>query len=454
MTTTHEQSMNFIYEPVLDRLMGHMSPAQRASMQLLVQRLLVSAGGPDHIGTFRLLVVHGNDRRSARLLAVLRAAQLCIALRAPRTFQLRVLVACLPGAGHAVMQQHERYFSALFMADDPRVQLQIIEGAEAVSFDCRTPFHGDDWVVQRRSLLLFGHLCDNRCEALLGSRLHLELAAAVHRVIEDTEAPVDAVVMALPERQRRRYLAWARRLLRQADACGAQGVQRCMAALMGGLSQLSAIAQAPLDMPDSPVTVSTDKQMPLCAINLDDLLPHLRDESQLDVMLDCSGEEALDCPPMAAFLDPMGLSRLGELQRRCALAVDPLRPPSLVGFGEPLPAVQALLARYPNAYGLEPAHVSCLLFQPFVNRGRMLEAFLKCRHPDMLVALPYLFRALQGQPCPEAVKAWLVNVSGLPLGELRAIFEGRVPLRSRYLLAILSRRDCSLVLRPCAEARR
>lgn len=454
MTITHEQSMNFIYEQVLDRLMGHMSPAQRASMQLLVQRLLVSAGGPDHIGTFRLLVVHGNDRRSARLLAVLRAAQLCIALRAPHTFQLRVLVACLPGAGTAVMQQHERCFNALFMADDPRVQLQIIEGAEAVPFDCRTPFHADDWVVHRRSLLLFGHLRDNRCQALLGSRLHLELAAAVYRVIEDTEAPVDAVVTALPERQRRRYLAWARRLLRQADARGAQAVQQCVAALMGGLSQLSAIAEAPLDPPHPPVKVSADKQIPLCSINLDDLLTHLREESLLDVMLECSGETALDCSPMAAFLDPMGLSRMDDLQHRCALPVDPLQPLSLAGFAQPLQAARTLLARYPNAYGLEPAHVGCLLFRPFVNRGRMLEAFLECRHPDMLVALPYLFRALQGQPCPEAVKDWLVNVSGLPLMELRAIFDGRVPLGVRKLMGILSRRDSRLVLRPSAEAKR
>ena len=454
MTLTHQQSMNFIYEQVLDRLMGHMSPAQRASMQLLVQRLLVSAGGADHIGTFRLLVVHGNDRRSARLLAMLRAAQLCIALRAPNTFQLRVLVACLPGAGNAVMQHHERCFNALFMADDPRVQLQIIEGAVPVPFDCRTPFHADDWILQRRSLLLFGHLRDNHCQALLGSRLHLELAASVHRVIGDTEAPVDAVVTALPARQRLRYLAWARRVLRQADARGAQAAPHCVAALMDGLSQLSAIAETPLELSYPPVTVSADKQIPLCSINLDDLLPHLCDEGLLDVMLECSGETALDCPPIAAFLDPLGLSRMDDLQSRCSLPVDPLQPPNLAGFGQPLQAAQALLARYPNAYGLEPVHVGCLLFQPFVDRGRMLKAFLECRHPDMLVALPYLFRALQGQPSPEAVKGWLVNVSGLPLLELRAIFEGRVPLALRHLLKILSRRDSSLVLRPRAEARR
>ncbi len=432
--------MSFIYEQVLERLMGHMSPAQRASVQLLVQRLLVSAGGTDHIGTFRLLVVHGNDRRSARLLAVLRAAQLCIALRAPATFQLRVLIACLPGPSRAVMQQHERCFNALFMADDPRVQLQIIEGAEAVSFDCRTLFHCDDWVMHRRSLLLFGHLREAGCQALLGSRLHLELASAVCRVIDDSEARSDALVTALPKRQRLRYLAWARRLLRLADARGIQPAQQCLAALLGGLSQVHTIAESPLEMLHPQVNVVADEQAPLCSINLDDLLPHLRDESQLDVMLQCAGETAQDCSPLAAFLDPRALSQLAGLLHECASPIEPQQPPSLAG--------------YPNAYGLEAVHIGCLLFRPFVNQGQALEAFLSCQHPDMLGALPCLLRALQGQPCPAAVKDWLINTSGLPLMELRSIFEGRVPLGARRLLASLARRDASLVWRPRAEAMR
>lgn len=452
MTVTHDQAMSFIYEQVLERLMGHMSPAQRASVQLLVQRLLVSAGGAEHIGTFRLLVVHGNDRRSARLLAVLRAAQLCIALRAPATFQLRVLIACLPGPSRAVMQQHERCFNALFMADDPRVQLQIIEGAEAVSFDCRTLFHCNDWVMHRRSLLLFGHLREAGCQALLGSRLHLELASAVCRVIDDSEARSDALVTALPKRERLRYLAWARRLLRLAEARGTQPAQQCLAALLGGLSQLHTIAESPLEMLHPQVNVVADEKAPLCSINLDDLLSHLRDESQLDVMLQCAGETTQDGSPLAAFLDSLALSQLANLLQQCASSSE--QAPSLAEEGSAAVVQAALLARSPNVYGLEPAHIGCLLFRPFVNRGQALETYLSCCHPDMLVALPYLLRALQGQPCPDAIKDWLVNTSGLPLMALQAIFDGRVPLRARRLLASLARRDASLALRPSGEAKR
>jgi len=99
-------------------------------------------------------------------------------------------------------------------------------------------------------------------------------------------------------------------------------------------------------------------------------------------------------------------------------------------------------------------HIGCLSFRPFVNHGQALEAFLSAQHPDMLAALPCLLRALRGEPCPEAVKDWLVNTSGLPLMDLRSIFEGRVPLGARRLLASLARRDASLILRPHGEAMR
>ncbi|MNN46710.1 hypothetical protein D3C81_1611020 [compost metagenome] len=69
----------------------------------------------------------------------------------------------------------------------------------------------------------------------------------------------------------------------------------------------------------------------------------------------------------------------------------------------------------------------------------------------MQVALPYLHRALQGKPCPDAVKDWLVNTSGLALVQLRAIYEGRLQPASRRLMANLARRDVHLKLLPPAS---
>lgn len=443
MTAIHDQAMHYIYQQVLERLLNHMSRAQRASLQLLIQRLLVAAGGPEYMGTFRLLVLQGSDRRSTRLLAMLRAAQLSIALRAPVTFQLRVLVVSLPYAGSATLQSHERAFNALFMQDDPRVQLQMIEGREVVPFSSRRWAAPERRLRARDDMLMFGHLVDARPEALLGSRLHLELADALGVALQ---APTDVLITAIPARQRRRYLAWARRSLRLAGERGPH-VDQCLAALAHGLGRLHGVVGGPLGTLSQQSAGTAPEGAPVGVIAIDDLLPHLLDEQQLDVMLGCGFDAAQDAWPLAAFVDPLAPAQLHELR---AYSLEPragrpeLRLAGLPGGNKRDPQQMQL----GKAYGLNQAQLVCLLFRPFARRGKNLERYLKYRHAEMLVALPYLHRALQGRPCPDAVKDWLVNTSGLPLRQLRLIYEGRLPVTVWRLMNNLARRDVHLRLLP------
>lgn len=289
MTAIHDQAMHYIYQQVLERLLSHMSQAQRASLQLLIQRLLVAAGGPEYIGTYRLLVLQGNDQRSARLLAMLRAAQLSIALRAPVTFQLRVLVVSLPVADSATLECHERGFNALFLQDDPRVQLQMIKGREVVPFSRHAPAAPESWLLARDAMLMFGHLVDASPEALLGSRLHLELAAAVGFALQ-AHTPADVLITAIPACQRRRYLAWARRSLRLAGERGSYAVHQCLATLAQGLSRLHGGIGGPSSALAEPAVGAAPQNTPVRLIAIDDLLPPLLEEQQLDLMLGCRFE--------------------------------------------------------------------------------------------------------------------------------------------------------------------
>lgn len=446
MSAIHEQAMHYIYQQVLERLLSHMSQAQRASVQLLIQRLLVAAGGPEYIGTFRLLVLQGNDRRSAHLLAILRAAQLSIALRAPVTFQLRVLVVNLPTAGNAALDNHERSFNALFMQDDPRVQLQMTEGCEVVPFNRRPSASTERWALARNAMLMFGHGVDARPEALLGSRLHLELAGAVGVALQ-AQSRADVLITAVPARQRRRYLAWARRSLCQAGERGPHLLHQCLATLASGLGRLQGVAGSPLEPVGDPSRVVAEDAT-LRVIAIDDLLPHLLEQEQLDLMLGCRLDPDQDAWPLAAFIDPKALAQLHELRARCSEPMGHRQALRLAGTcafdGQREPA-----SGHPGkAYGISQTQLICLLFSPFARQGKGLERFLQCRHPDMQVALPYLHRALQGKPCPDAVKDWLVNTSGLALVQLRAIYEGRLQPASRRLMANLARRDVHLKLLP------
>jgi len=447
VSNIHDQAMHYIHQQVLERLLNHMSQAQRASLQLLIQRLLVAAGGPEYIGTFRLLVLQGSDRRSAHLLAILRAAQLSIALRAPVTFQLRVVVVCLPAASGALLEHHERSFNALFMHDDPRVQLQMVDAGEVVAFSRRPSAVARPWMLARDALLLFGHLVDGRPEALLGSRMHLELAATLRQVLEG-EPIVDAWVTPIPLSQRRRYLAWARRALRLAGGGGAASLHLCMATLAAHMSQLHDAAGMPLVEPG---TLGCDQvpALPTRLIAIDDLLPQLLGEGELDAMMQCRFEPAEGATPLAAFLDPLALAQLHDLRSRCRVPASGRQALQLVG---PQPMLQASLSK---GYGVEQTQLLCMLYSPIADHGRGLEHFLQSRHADMLVALPYLHRALQGRPCPDAVKDWLVNTSGLSLAQLRAVYDGRLHRSARRLLASLARRDVHLALlgRPPGAAR-
>ncbi len=429
--------MHFIYQQVLERLLSHMSKEQRASLQLLIQRLLVAAGGPEYIGTFRLLVVHGGDRRSARLLAVLRAAQLSIALRAPVTFKLRVLVTCLPATSSALLEQHERTFNALFMHDDPRVQLQMVEGAAVVPFCHQAGATAGHLPLSREALLLFGHLVDARPEALLGSRTHLELADTVRLALAGYPG-ADALITAMPASQRRRFAAWARRSLRLAGIACPGALHHCVDSLARWLGQLHAVAGVPGGPIGAPGSTQ-ERALPLRVIVIDDLLTQLLTAGALDLMTGWGNGPGHEGSPLAAFVDPLALAQLHEIGGRCRAPAAPRQALRLVNQAD---APQQ--PRFAKAYGLEQTQLACLLYRPFANQGAGLERFLQCRHADMLVALPYLHRALQGKSCPDAVKDWIVNTSGLPLAQLRLVYKGRLGPGVRPLLASLARRDVQL----------
>ncbi|MBA6115257.1 hypothetical protein MXF29_21405 [Pseudomonas sp. NC26] len=449
MSIVHDQAMHYIYQQVLERLLSHMSQAQRASLQLLIQRLLVAAGGPEYIGTFRLLVMQGGDRRSARLLAILRAAQLSIALRAPVTFQLRVVVVCVPGVSSALIEHHEQSFNALFMHDDVRVQLQTLEAGVITPFSRPAAVAAEHWNLSRDAMLLFGHLVDARPEAVLGSRVQLELAAALRLALEG-QPWADALVTAMPLRQRRRYLAWARRGLRLAGEAGSATLHHCMATLADRLGQLHAVAGSPLDEPGT-LGCEPLAQVPLRVIALDDLLPQLLGDGELDQMMGCF-EPSRETLPLAALLDPLALAQLHELRAQCSKQATPRQTLHLVCHKGVSMQHSPQQVRFANAYGINPIQLTCMLHSPFADQGKGLERFLQCCHRDMLVALPYLHRALQGKPCPEAVKDWLVSTSGLTLVQLRAIYAGRLHRSARRLLANLARRDVHLAwLAPAPE---
>jgi hypothetical protein len=76
-----------------------------------------------------------------------------------------------------------------------------------------------------------------------------------------------------------------------------------------------------------------------------------------------------------------------------------------------------------RTFGLNEAQWVCLLFAPFVEQGAMLERFLRQCHPGMLVAMPELHRAMQGQLVADQIMQWMVDVSGLSVSQIGMIYQ-------------------------------
>ncbi|WP_342651387.1 hypothetical protein [Pseudomonas sp. REB1044] len=434
MSSIHDQAMHYIYQQVLERLLDHMTQAQRASVQLLVQRLLVSAGGVEYLRDFRLLVLLGYDRSNVSLLAFLRAAQLSIALRGPETFRLQVVVNARPALTDTLLDHLERTFGALFLHDDPRVELLLVGAGYVQPFSRDPSCTAESQQADRDALLMFGHLCAGQPEAVLGSRLHLELGDTVRTVLQRVAQP-SAVITAVPLRQRQRFVAWSRAAMRVSGERGDAALHRCAGALCELLGRMHCTLASPLQRPD-PVPYGRNGKLALRIIAVDDLLNERRDDDRLVEALGLGAASSASPTPLGAFSDPAYLAHLQRLRTHwLGSANDTAWLASEPGH--------AMLQR---AFGIDDVQSTCLLFAPFAERGEGLAAFVQRCHPAMRVALPYLHRALQGEPCPDAVVQWLLDTSGLSLAQLRGIYNGRIEPTAARLMHRLARRDARLRL--------
>ncbi|MDN4497574.1 hypothetical protein QYE73_09855 [Pseudomonas mosselii] len=454
MTETHDQAMHYVYQQVLQRLLEHMTQAQRASVQLLVQRLLVIAGGQEYVGNVRVLLLHGVDRRSAHLLACLRAAQLSIALRHGATFRLRVLAARLPTLDDTALALHDRCFSALFLHDDPRVELLRADGGQLGPFGARQACSGEQLADAGNAWLLFGHLVGGQPDAILGARGYLELANSLGQALAG-EAGEQILISTVPFAERHRLLAWGRRCLRHtvevAQALTPHDV------LAAGLEQLGEVLADPWQPPTSPVLRQRGGEPRL--VMAEDLLHHPDDGGPLDRMLGRQDAQESQAQGPSGLFDPLPLAHLHGLKSQyldlrsyregSQAYFQRLRRPSVAW-----PQGRALRgeaqARLLGAYGVSEAQLVCQLFTPFEAGGYNLEGFVLRCHPGMRVALPYLHCALQGRPCPEPVSQWLVETSGLQLAQLRGLYAGTLSHQARRLFQLLARRDLGLRLLPAS----
>ncbi|RMT78564.1 hypothetical protein [Pseudomonas viridiflava] len=455
MSAIHEQAMNYVYQQVLQRLLGYFSRAERTALQLLIQRLIVAAGGIERISSFKVLVPFGGGKDSAYTLAFVRAAQLSIACRAPGTFNLRVASRRHAGMTPAVMDNINRSYGALFLYDDPRVEMLVFDNKYIQPFEPDLPFSSAGREQSRSDMLLAGHLSAGDARTTFCNSCYLGLAEFIGRASSWGKG-VDALVSGDSRKEQKQYIGW---LMRLAQGFGHNTGHWKSHRFNSALRTLDHLASAfhhelygeaePVEKPVKPIVSPIRSSLP-ALIGIADLVSCKADEhwALLTEFLDFRFDDLSfnfsesDCanPMLMAHMRGLsaqyvqGRSYADGIVEYLALATSLMRtkqmPARLVDQAmnayaghDRIEARRQLATTFAQeGYGLSETQLICMLFSPFVNEGRGLEDYLRRNHPGMLIALPDLHRVLSGATASDQVMHWLTDNSGLALEGLRSLY--------------------------------
>lgn len=456
MSAIHEQAMIHVYQQVLQRLLSFYSRGERTALQLLIQRLIVAAGGIERIGDYRVLTVQNGSRESFYVLTALRAAQLSIAGRHPVTFTLRVATPRLSETSQATLENIHRCYSALFVYDDPRVELLMADNREVMPFNHKQPLSEAGHHANRMDMLLVGHLRPVDGPLEIGDEGYLAMAE-FYRHMARWDAGVDSLITNNTPRQQKQFMSGLRRATRKIGLT----VDNISSfdSLIAHLDTLGGDPYKHFYGPEHHGAWKPEAQFQACRrvshIGIDDLTVDRSEGTNWPLFsefLRVQTEQFISPAPENGNLSPLLLAHLHGLQacylqgrsyetgygdyvQRAIMIMHRKQLPkhaceqARLLFGSPALVPERRAQAAEDAYrilGLNETQLVCMLFAPFVEQGAGMENFLRCCHPGMLVAMPDLHKAMQGAPIADQVTQWMVEVSGLPVDVLGKLYQANV----------------------------
>ncbi|MCP2072561.1 UNVERIFIED_ORG: hypothetical protein J2Y77_001997 [Pseudomonas lini] len=458
MSAIHEQAMTHVYQQVLQRLLGFYSRAERTALQLLIQRLIIAAGGIERIGDYRVLTVQNGSRDGFYVLTALRAAQLSIAGRHPVTFDLRVATPRLSETTQSTLENIHHCYSALFVYDDPRVELLMADNREVLPFNHNQSLSVAGHEACRMDMLLLGHLRSADSPLEVGDDSYLAMAE-FYRHMARWESGVDSLVSSDTPRQQRQFMSGLRRAARKIGL--ATDNNGGFDSLFAQLDTLGGDLCRQFHGQDRLGAWKPEGHFEACRrvghVSIDDLIVDRPEDSnwplfneflrvQTDSFIASAPENEYVSPLLSAHLHGLQACYLqgrsyeagyGDYVQRAIMVMHRKQLPEhacqhtreLFGTPSSIPErrAQAAIEAQRNL-GLSETQLVCMLFAPFVEQGAGLEHFLRCCHPGMLVAMPDLHKAMQGATIADQVAQWMIDVSGLPIDLLGKLYRSSIAL--------------------------
>lgn len=453
MTSIHDQAMNYVYQQVLQRLLSFFSRAERTALQLVIQRLVVAAGGMERIGEYKVLAVQTGSRDSCYTLALLRAAQLSIASRAPATFQLRVATLRLNGTSATAQDNIHRCCNALFLYDDPRVEVLMVDNREVLPFHAPAPMSEEGREANRLNLLMVGHrrAWDGPIE--LWDDVYLA-TAEFYGQIARWNGGVDAMISSDSVRRQKQFLVGLKRAAAKAGLQAADTPETGFEQLFALIDELGCDCYRAFYAQHGHPAWRPAEQFEACRrttyIDINDMMVSNLEE-RWPLLTQFLGLQADDLSAQLGEHEPVSLSICAHVRGLHACFVqggsydsgvadylqkalvmmrrkhvpERLCEQMMELSGNPARRLEqrsSAAAQVQKHLGLSEAQLVCLLFAPFVDKGAALERFLRQCHPGMLVAMPDLHRAMLGNTVPDQIMQWMVDVSGLPISLIGRLY--------------------------------
>lgn len=455
MNNFHEQAMSFVYQQVLHRLLGFFSRPERIALQLLIQRLIVAAGGIERIGHYRVMVVHEGGKECAYTLAFLRAAQLSIAGRSPHTFILRIAILRQPRMTANVMERIQTQCSELFIYDDSRVELLLVDDKGLSRLHKPAAFESLASAMNRTQVLMSGHLTQGDARATFFYADLLARAKLYHHACE-WGGKVDALIDRRPPSHLGQYVTWIQEVAHR-QGHSPKGAQRqSFESAVKLCIQLDDDYKQLLHLPAAPgreEAVTGEANNDINVINVFDCLCQEVDVLRSQVLMFVEGPwnvRALDIEePQAAVV--LLAAHVHGLRGACQYGLEYnvgadayLRRASLENqsnerfkgqlikqlgetFNTPkrINKLHGVATQYlSELHGVNDEQLGCSICSPFINQARDLEAFLHNCHPEKLRFIDEFRQILMAPTASSQVDfSWLESVSGLPLASLQALYQ-------------------------------
>ncbi|WP_269858108.1 PqqD family protein [Streptomyces sp. RPT161] len=405
-----------------------------------------------------VLVAYGGGKDSSYTLTFVRAMQLILFRIHGSTFRMRVATNRHAGMPRAVMENIDRVYSALRLAEDPDCELLLIDGQQVRRFDVDLPQTADVVRRNRTDILMTGHRTAADARPTFCNACNLSMVNSFG-LAAGYDGGVDLIITGDSQREQRDYYLWVSRL---AKRFGLQPPRDQRTGFKGFLTALNNISQAyftDIHGPGAPDTVAehaitNEVREGLQFFSIYDDTAYasgdhwelLTDYLHFDFDDIAFSFTESDCgnPALMAHLRALkcerryGRTYADGLAEYVDFAISLMHkkefPPQLVqlmreryeGAAERMRAAMDAYAM--EAYGLAEEQLVAMVYAPFAEKGANLDAYLRAEQPDLDAGT--VRELLDGSEGDPSLVARLERITGLSVDQLRVLYRGSLRIAS------------------------